>query len=119
MATIEELAARVFASRDNAHRAHWKTGSYSAHMALGSFYDDVIEAADAAVECYQGKFGLIGPFAVSSEPVGNINVSLESDAAWIEENADAIANGSTAVRNLIDGLIEVYRSTLYKLNNLN
>lgn len=119
MAAIEDLAARVFASRDAAHRAHWATGSYATHMALGSFYDDAIEAVDAVVECYQGRFGLIGPFAVEVPVEPNIILAIERDVAWIEAEADAIANGSTAVRNLIDGLIEVYRSCLYKLNNLN
>jgi len=116
---IEDLAARVFASRDAAHRAHWATGSYAAHMALGDFYDGVIDAVDAVVECYQGRFGLIGPFAVEVPVEPNIILVLERDVAWIEANADTIANGSTAVRNLIDALIEVYRSAIYKLNHLN
>lgn len=116
---IEELAGRVFASRDAAHRAHWATGSYAAHMALGDFYDGVIDAVDAVVETYQGRFGLIGPFSAASDPEPNVILVLERECAWIEANADAIANGSSAVRNLIDGLIEVYRVALYKLNNLN
>jgi hypothetical protein len=118
MAKIEELAARVFAARDAAHRAHWKTGSFAAHMALGEFYDSVIDEVDAVVEVYQGAFGLIGPFSVTSEPPANLVGYLEAETKWIEENRDDFANGNTAVGNLVDSLIGVYRRTLYKLTNL-
>lgn len=118
MALIEELAARVFAARDAAHRAHWKTGSFSAHMALGSFYEDVIKSIDEIVEVRQGEKGLIGPFSVSSEPVSNMTAYLTEEADWIAANRDAIADGSSAVANLIDGLLAVYRRTVYKLKFL-
>lgn len=118
MALIEELASRVFAARDAAHRAHWKTGSYSAHEALGAFYGDVIEAVDEVVEVYQGEFGLIGEFTVNAGPVASIGNYLAAEADWIAKRRDDIANGSAAVANLIDGLVAVYRRTVYKLRQL-
>lgn len=118
MALIEDLAARVFAARDAAHRAHWKTGSYSAHEALGDFYGDVIGAIDEVVEVYQGEFGLIGEFSVSAGPVSSIANFLAAEADWIAAQRDGIANGSAAVANLIDGLVAVYRRTVYKLRQL-
>lgn len=115
---IEELAARVFQARDAAHRAHWRTGSYAQHMALGDFYDEVIEAVDEIIEVYQGAFGLIGEFSVTTEPVLAISPYLQQEADWIAENRDLIANRNDAVRNLIDGLGAIYRRAIYKLNNL-
>lgn len=115
---IEELAARVFAARDAAHRAHWKTGSYAAHMALGGFYEAVIESVDDVIETYQGQFGLIGDFTVTSEPVPNITSYLTDEADWIAQNRAAISNGSDAVANLVDGLVGHYRTTVYKLTFL-
>lgn len=119
MATIEELAARVFAARDAAHRAHWATGSFSAHMALGAFYDAVIDSIDAVVETYQGEFGLIGPFTVEAGDQPVMSAYLASEADWIAANRGAIAQGSTAIENLIDALIADYRTAVYKLRFLN
>lgn len=117
--TIEALAARAFAARDIAHRAHWSTASYSAHMALEGFYTDVVSAIDEIVEVYQGTFGLIGPFQVDTDDIGAGVVDyLAAEVEWIEANRDAIAGGSRAVENLIDGLCAVYRRALYKLRHL-
>ena len=118
-ATIEEFASRVFAARDAAHRAHWKTASFSAHMALGELYEALPGLIDEIVEVYQGRFGLIGDFGVTSEPVPNVVAYLEAEVEWIEQSRDDVAAGSTAVQNLIDGLIAAYRRALYKLNELN
>ena len=60
MSMVAELVDRVFDDRDEAHREHWNTRSYAAHVALGDFYDAVIDKIDAFVEAYQGQFGLIG-----------------------------------------------------------
>jgi DNA-binding ferritin-like protein len=118
-ATIENLASRVFAARDCAHRAHWATSSFSAHVALDGFYTGVVGAVDEIVEVYQGTFGLIGPFEVETDGAGADVVSfLESEVEWIEDARDSIANGSRAVENLIDGLVAIYRRALYKLRNL-
>lgn len=117
-ATIEQLAARVFQARDVSHRQHWRTGSFAQHMALGDFYDDVIVAIDEIVEVYQGVFGLIGDFDVTTVPVPAIAPYLTAEADWIAASRDEVCNGNDAVRNLIDGLGAIYRRTIYKLNQL-
>ena len=118
---IEQLISRVFYARNVAHFAHWRatgTGSFAKHAALGSFYDEVIEANDNLVEAYQGAFDLIGsipaPDAESSDPLK----LLEGDAAWIEENHEDVCRGNRAVANLLDSVGGVYLSTIYKLRNL-
>ena len=115
---IEELVERVFAARDVTHREHWRTRSYSAHMALGDFYDGVIDAIDGIVEAYQGQFGLIGEVNVATTPVQNITLWLQAEMSWIQANQAAISRGSSAVSNLIDTLVELYQSTIYKLTHL-
>ena len=118
---IEQLISRVFYARNVAHFEHWRatgTGSFAKHQALGSFYDDVIDAIDALVEAYQGAFELIGNIPAPSPPKGDVLALLEADAAWIEENHESVCNGNRAVANLIDTLTAVYLSTIYKLRNL-
>lgn len=56
---IDELISRVFASRNATHIEHWRTKSYAAHIALGEFYDGVIDNIDGIVEAYQGAFDLV------------------------------------------------------------
>jgi hypothetical protein len=116
--TIEELASRVLVARDAAHRAHWKTASLSAHLALGDFYEALPAAIDEIVEVYQGEFGLIGEFEVHAGAVANITTFLQAEADWIGQNRGAISRGSWPVQNLIDGLLAEYRRTIYKLVNL-
>lgn len=118
---IEQLISRVFYARNVAHFEHWRAkgdGSFSKHMALGSFYDDVIEALDSLVEAYQGAFELIGNIPAPETPKRDVLALLENDADWIEENHEDICKGNRAVANLIDSVTGVYLSTIYKLRNL-
>lgn len=117
---IEQLISRVFYARNLAHFEHWRatgTGSYAKHQALGSFYDDVIDAIDRLVEAYQGAFDLIGNIPAPKAGSEVLSV-LEGDAKWIEENHEEICQGNRAVANLIDGVTDVYLSAIYKLRNL-
>jgi len=116
---IEELVARIFATRNAAHIEHWKTKSYAQHMALGSFYDDLIDDIDSIIEAHQGAFGLVSIGALDKQPkVSNIITHLEDDMEWIAKNRKAISGGIPAIDNLLQGLEDSYLSTLYKLKNL-
>lgn len=118
---IEELISRVFYSRNVAHWQHWRatgTGSYAKHKALGSFYDDVIDALDDLVEAYQGAYELVGTIPAPPKAEDDIAAHLEADAQWIEEHHEEICQGNRAVANLIDALSGVYLSAIYKLRNL-
>lgn len=118
---IEELIARVFYARNVAHFEHWQAngvGSYARHVALGEFYDGVIDALDKLVEAYQGAFGLIGSVPAPKTKAEDILMILIEDAEWIEKNHEKVCKGNRAVANLIDGVTEVYLTTTYKLRNL-
>jgi hypothetical protein len=112
---IAELASRVFQARDVAHRAHWSTRSYAAHVALGGFYSDSIDAIDAIVEAYQGQFAPIESFDVKTEKISDIASYLQEEADWIEANRGEIANDSPCIENLIDTLTAVYCKTIFLL----
>lgn len=118
---IEQLISRVFYARNVAHFEHWRAkgeGSFAKHMALGEFYDGVIDAIDPLVEAYQGAFDLIGNIPAPQTPKGDVLKLMEADAGWIEEHHEEICRGNRAVANLIDTLTGVYLSTIYKLRNL-
>ena len=113
-----DFVGTLFLARDVAHSTHLNTRSYAKHKALGKFYDDVIDAIDRLVETYQGAFSLIGSIPAPKVAERDVLKLLEADADWIEENHEAICKGNRAVANLIDGVTEVYLTTVYKLRNL-
>lgn len=118
---IEQLISRVFHARNVAHFAHWHAtgkGSFSRHMALGDFYENVIEALDALVEAYQGAFDLTKSIPAPDTSITVPLKLLEGDAEWIEKNHDKICGGNRAVENLLDSVTGVYLSAIYKLRNL-
>lgn len=118
---IEQLISRVFYARNVAHFEHWRAkgdGSFAKHMALGSFYDDVIDAIDNLVEAYQGAFDLIGNIPAPNVAERDVLKLLEDDAAWIEEHHEDICKGNRAVANLVDSVTDTYLTTIYKLRNL-
>ena len=56
-----DFVGLLFLARDVTHSVHLNTRSYSKHVALNTFYDEIIELADGFAEAYQGRHGLIGP----------------------------------------------------------
>ena len=114
---IEGLIATTFAARNQAHIEHWNTTSYAEHVALGDFYDSILDLVDNFVECYQGKFGLVGKVRLvpSSQPLLEM---LKEDVVWMEENHEKICRNVSALCNLLDTITELYLKTIYKLENL-
>lgn len=110
----------LFLARDVAHSVHLNTRSFSKHMALNSFYDEVIELADKFAEAYQGRHGLIGPISLmSAKKNGNIIEFLEESLSEIEDMRYKVCDKSdTAIQNIIDEIVGLYLSTLYKLKFL-
>jgi hypothetical protein len=115
-----DFVGLFFLARDVAHSVHLNTRSYSKHVALNTFYDEIIELADGFAEAYQGRYGLLGPITLmSAKKTSNIIEFLENQLAEIESvRYDVCDKDDTPLQNLIDGIIELYLSTLYKLRFL-
>ena len=115
-----DFVGMLFLARDVAHSVHLNTRSFSKHMALNTFYDEIIELADDFAEAYQGRYGLIGPISLmSAKKTGNIVEFLQDQLDEIEAGRyDVCKKDDTPLQNLIDGIIELYLSTLYKLRFL-
>lgn len=110
----------LFLSRDVAHSVHLNTRSFAKHMALNTFYDEIVELADKFAEAYQGRHSLIG--AINLQPVkktANIIEFLQSQLEEIESNRyDVVDKTDTPLQNIIDEIVGLYLSTLYKLRFL-
>lgn len=110
----------LFLARDVTHSVHLNTRSYAKHKALGHFYDDIIDLADSFAEAYQGRHGLIGGISLQShDKTANVIDFLQNQLDKIEEvRYDVVPKSDTALHNMIDGIVELYLSTLYKLRFL-
>jgi hypothetical protein len=117
---VGRLIAILFLGRELAHREHLRTKSFSQHMALNTFYDEVVERADAIAEAYQGRYGIIDKIPLlDNDMSGSIDMVLEKQLATIEKlRYTAVDKNDTAIQNLIDEAVALYLSTLYKLRNL-
>ena len=107
----------LFHSRTNAHMQHLRTRSFAAHMALGTYYDKIVDLTDHLVEAYQGRYGLIDypevPFKQDSDPI----TMLKGLRRYIDDNRLGMTPYSE-LQNIIDEIIGLYLSTLYKLRFL-
>lgn len=117
---MAEFIGLMFLARDVTHSVHLNTRSYAKHKALQDFYEGIVDLADGLAEAYQGRHGLIGPITLhSAKKSSNVIEFLQDQLAEIEkERYDVIDKSDTALQNLVDGVIELYLSTLYKLRFL-
>ena len=117
---FRSFIGELFLARDVAHSVHLNTRSYAKHMALNTFYDEIVDLADGLAEAYQGRHGLIGPISLrSARKTTNIVEFLEDSLAEIEKSRyETFDKSDTALQNLVDGIVELYLSTLYKLKFL-
>lgn len=116
---FEDLAALLFASRDYAHRAHLRTGSFAQHAALGDFYAKLTEGVDQLVEAYQGRHSVIEiPFIDVPSNMNPVLV-LSEHLKIIEAVRDKAIGEDRPLQNLVDDICTIYLQTIYKLKVLN
>ena len=115
-----DFMGMLFLARDVAHSVHLNTRSFSKHMALNTFYDSIVDLADAFAEAYQGRHGLIGPITLmSAKKTTNIIEFLEQQLKELEDmRYDVVDKSDSFLQQLIDNIVELYLSTLYKLRFL-
>ena len=102
----------------NTHIQHWQTRSFSEHMALNTFYQELPERIDDLVEAIQGAYGEILQFPEEYyRPADTPLDELEQLKEYVEENRQAISPRSE-IQNLIDEIAQLIDSTLYKLRFL-
>ena len=115
-----DFVGMLFLARDVTHSVHLNTRSYANHKALGKFYTGVVDLADAFAEAYQGRHGLIGPITLmSAKKTSNVVEFLQDQLAEIEANRYKFCDKEeTSIQNIIDEIVALYLSTLYKLRFL-
>lgn len=118
--TAAQFVGLLFLARDVAHSTHLNTRSYSKHVALNTFYDEVVDLADSFAEAYMGRYGLIGPISIpAAKKTANIIDFLQAQLAEIEKGRYEICDKTdSALQQLIDNIVELYLKSIYKLKFL-
>lgn len=107
----------LFHSATNTHFMHLQTKSYSQHVALGAYYDAIVELTDAWAEAYQGAYDIITgypkDFHLATDPVKYLTQIKE----FVNDIRKDLPQDSE-LNNLVDGIADQIDSTLYKLRFL-
>ena len=86
-------------------------------MALGEYYDEIVELVDSFVESYMGKYGKISQFpSVYHQPKEPVQY-LKSLQKFVEA-ARADLPQDTELQNIVDEIADLINTTTYKLVNL-
>lgn len=106
--------------RTDVHIAHLQTKLYSAHKALDDLYSGILDIADRYAEASQGLTSSILTGYTSSPPfegeiLPHIKASLEKIYA---HRASLDPQKEGFLIQIIDDLIELYSSSIYKLTFL-
>jgi len=100
-----------------AHIAHLQTKSYAQHMALNSLYSDIVDLRDRFIESYQGKYGIVKGYGdIKINEGKDMCLYLSEKITLSEQTRSKLTDGY--LQQIIDDIIELYASTLYKLKNL-
>jgi hypothetical protein len=118
---VGQFVSTLFASRTQAHVFHLQTPSFAVHSALNVYYDEIVGLTDSFVEGYQGKYGIVTGYSnvalleyESCEEIINYFTVL---SMYIAKTREMICQDSY-LQNIIDEVVALINSTLYKLKYL-
>lgn len=115
--TIQEFVMCLLHSQTNAHILHFQSRSYAEHMALGDYYEAIDDLIDTFVEAYQGKYGIIEEYSDEYELPTPALEYMISKADYIKEARKSLPQ-DTELQNIIDEIVSLIDSTVYKLRFL-
>lgn len=119
---IAEFVGTLLHSATITHFMHLKVqgeGSYATHVALGTYYDEIVDLVDGLAEAIQGCYEELiesypNMFAnVTGEPLEYMRM-LKEYVAQNRQNMPELSN----IQNEIDNIATLIDSTIYKLRFL-
>ncbi len=117
-----KLFSKLFECREMAHIYHLQVkgdaGSYAAHMALGAFYEGVLDLVDDLIETYQGQYDVVEGYDIIDTKDTRSKDKLEyfmELANSIKSERKCISAEDTHLHNIIDEIVALTYKTIYKL----
>ena len=117
---VNNLIAKLFEVRQVSHQVHLQTDSYAAHKALNNFYDNLLELTDSLIETFQGQYGIVEKYEIKNLNIdkGEIVNYLEESVKIVMVGHKAFSENDTHLHNILDEIVGLFYSTLYKLKYL-
>lgn len=120
MEPVSKFISTLLSSRTQAHIFHLQSTSYSAHKALQTYYEDIIDLVDSYVETYQGKYDMLkgysSSFQVIEEEGRTLNYFMGVSTFVDKIRTELPQDG--ALNNIVDEISALVSSTVYKLRFL-
>ena len=117
---LVKLLSILLSSNTQAQVFHRQTKSFSEHMTLGEYYDEIIELVDGLTESAQGKYGILSgyvAFPLVSYKDNTATIAYFTEiCASVTELRKSIPD--TYLQNQIDSIEQLLYETKYKLVNL-
>ena len=120
---MASFISTLFSSRTQAHIFHLQVigpGSFAAHSALNTYYDEIVGLTDGIVESYQGRYGIITGYKGEGQWIEDITQVVkyfEALCMYVEKNRVSLVQDSY-IQNQIDEVVALIESTKYKLSKL-
>jgi len=115
---ISKLILACFHARTAAHIFHLSTRSRSDHLALQTFYDEIVGMADRLAEAYQGEYSLLKfgrePYTLPSTAIE----MLEDLRECVDNCSDKFDPSDTHLVAICDDIRELIGSVSYQLRFL-
>ena len=119
MITIEQLFGTLQQSVISTWRKHLRTAKYAKHMALNEFYEDMPEKVDALIEAWMGVNGKKIKGYENILQSANMNtLTYLKELKKIAKQGYELMGGEKELEALLDDIVELIDSTLYKVKEL-
>lgn len=120
--SINPAAAEFFITLLHAatsgHVLHLQSRSYAQHKTLDEFYSELPGLTDSIIEAYQGKYGLVLDYPSGyAVPVAEAVQFVSDLGDYVTANRSSVGADSE-LQNLIDEVMDLINSTIYKLRFL-
>lgn len=120
---VVKFFSKIFESREMAHVYHLtvkgEEGSHAKHLALGEYYDKIIDMLDELIEVYQGEYEVVeGYDAIDTSSAKSTDAVeyFKSLAGFVRsERTKCFKQEETHYHNIIDDIVVLIYKTLYKL----
>ena len=114
--TVGEFIGNLFHSATITHFMHLQSKSYSQHIALGTYYDEIIELVDAVAESIQGCYGEL--ITTYPQMFSNVSVTpleyMTMLQVFVADSRVDLPQESN-IQNEVDNIATLIDSTIYKL----
>lgn len=121
---IIDFFSKLFESREISHIYHLQAKgdvrSNALHLAMGEYYETIIDMIDSLIETYQGQYGIISEYNIinsnsNDEDPLNYFINLSE---FVKLNKKCINIEDTHLHNMIDEIISLIYRTIFKIKFL-